>query len=331
MTDQTFTNKLLAIASDRTSGAAELARKCLEIVAESSLQDNSNSTPELLQKLKHQADLLARSRPSIVSVANLLHIFQEEAEKFRFLPLLEARNKSADFARKTIELSIKSTERTAKNTAALIGKNKTVFTHSYSSTVIKSFALLDKKGLKVIISESRPLCEGNRLAEKLSQLDIPTTLITDAQTGIFVKEADIVLSLGCGIGVQAIAEQYPEVWVVPGLNTTFMGLPTEQGVWEERCAACGDCLLGLTGGICPIARCSKSLLNGPCGGSEAGHCEIDPDVPCAWQLIYDRMVSKDKLHLLLELQPPKNWRTSRDGGPRKIVREDLRLHAENSE
>ncbi len=140
-----------------------------------------------------------------------------------------------------------------------------------------------------------------------------------------VSEADIVLSLGCGIGVQAIAEHFPDAWVVPGLNTSFLGLPTEQGVWAERCAACGDCILGITGGICPIARCSKSLLNGPCGGSEAGHCEIDPDVPCAWQLIYDRLSSKGKLDVLLELQPPKNWRTSRDGGPRKIVRQDLRL------
>lgn len=143
-----------------------------------------------------------------------------------------------------------------------------------------------------------------------------------------VKEADLVLSLGCGIGVQAIAEHFPEAWVVPGLNTSFLGLPTEQGVWAERCAACGDCILGLTGGICPIARCSKSLLNGPCGGSESGHCEIDPDVPCAWQLIYDRLSSKGKMHVLLDLQPPKNWQTSRDGGPRKIVRQDLRLLSE---
>lgn len=146
-----------------------------------------------------------------------------------------------------------------------------------------------------------------------------------------VKEADVVLSLGCGIGVQAIVEHFPDAWVVPGLNTSFLGLPTEQGVWAERCAACGDCILGLTGGICPIARCSKSLLNGPCGGSEAGHCEINPEVDCAWQLIYDRLASKDKLHVLLELQPPKNWRSSRDGGPRRIVREDLRLAAEDSE
>ena len=143
-----------------------------------------------------------------------------------------------------------------------------------------------------------------------------------------IGEVDVVLSLGCGIGVQAIAEHFPNTWVVPGLNTKFLGLPLEQGVWAERCAACGDCILGLTGGICPIARCSKSLLNGPCGGSEDGHCEIDAEVPCAWQLIYDRLSSMNRLEVLMDLQPPRNWRTSRDGGPRKIVREDLRLPVE---
>jgi ferredoxin len=140
-----------------------------------------------------------------------------------------------------------------------------------------------------------------------------------------VDAVDVVLSLGCGIGVQAVAEHFPNTWVVPGLNTTFLGIPTEQGVWDERCAACGECVLGLTGGICPIARCSKSLLNGPCGGSEDGHCEISTDTPCAWQLIYDRLESKGKLEVLMDLQPPKNWSTSRDGGPRKIIRDDLRL------
>jgi len=140
-----------------------------------------------------------------------------------------------------------------------------------------------------------------------------------------VNNADLVLSLGCGVGVQAIAEHFPKAWVVPGLNTSFLGLPVEQGVWVERCAACGDCILGLTAGVCPIARCSKSLLNGPCGGSQDGHCEVNEDIPCAWQLIYDRLNSLNKLELLFEIRPPKNWRTSRDGGPRKIVRPDLRL------
>ncbi len=140
-----------------------------------------------------------------------------------------------------------------------------------------------------------------------------------------VAEADVVLSLGCGVGVQAIAEHYPAAVVVPGLNTKFMGLPLEQGVWAERCAACGDCMLGVTGGICPIARCAKQLLNGPCGGSSHGKCEIDPEIDCAWQLIYDKLQAQGRLNLIMEITPPRDWRTSRDGGPRKIVREDLKL------
>ncbi len=135
---------------------------------------------------------------------------------------------------------------------------------------------------------------------------------------------DLVLSLGCGIGVQTLAEYFPDTRIVPGLNTSFMGLPTEQGVWEERCQACGNCILHLTGGICPIARCAKQLLNGPCGGSQNGRCEIDPEVPCAWQLIWDKMTGFGLQDQLLEIQPPKDWTTGRHGGPRKIIRDDLR-------
>ena len=140
-----------------------------------------------------------------------------------------------------------------------------------------------------------------------------------------IAEAEVVLSLGCGVGVQALAERYSNAVVVPGLNTKFLGLPIEQGVWAERCAACGQCILGVTGGICPIARCSKQLLNGPCGGSSKGRCEVNPEIDCAWQLIYDKLKAQGRLHLLMEITPPKDWRSSRDGGPRKIVREDLRL------
>jgi len=140
-----------------------------------------------------------------------------------------------------------------------------------------------------------------------------------------LPQVDAVLSLACGIGVQTMNEQFPETLTLPGLNTSFLGMPTEQGVWEERCQACGNCVLGTTGGICPIARCAKSLLNGPCGGSQNGVCEVDPDTSCAWQLIFDRMSALGKLDLMMELEPMKDWKTSRDGGARKIVREDLRL------
>lgn len=140
-----------------------------------------------------------------------------------------------------------------------------------------------------------------------------------------LRRVDAVLSLACGIGVQTLNEQFPDVITLPGANTTFLGQPIEQGVWAERCQACGNCLLGKTGGICPIARCSKSLLNGPCGGSQNGKCEINAEIDCAWQLIYDRLKALNRLEWLLEIEPVKDWSTSRDGGPRQIVREDLRL------
>lgn len=140
-----------------------------------------------------------------------------------------------------------------------------------------------------------------------------------------LDDYDLILSLGCGVGVQTLAERFPTKRIIPGLNTKFMGLPVEQGVWEERCQACGNCILHLTGGICPISRCAKQLLNGPCGGSQNGKCEINPDTPCAWQLIWERVTAFGLQDQLIQLQPPKDWSTSRDGGPRRIIRDDLRL------
>jgi len=142
-----------------------------------------------------------------------------------------------------------------------------------------------------------------------------------------IGEYDVILSLGCGVGVQAMAERFPNARVIPGLNTSFLGLPVEQGVWVERCAACGNCILDKTGGICPIARCAKQLLNGPCGGVQDGKCELSKEIDCAWYLIVKKMTERGELEKLLEITPPKDWSTARDGGQRKIVREDLRLEA----
>lgn len=140
-----------------------------------------------------------------------------------------------------------------------------------------------------------------------------------------IGSVDAVLSLACGIGVQAIAEHFPNVLVFPGLNTSFLGLPVEQGTWSARCAACGDCILGRFAGVCPIVRCSKSLLNGPCGGSHEGKCEISPDIPCGWQLIYDRLEALGLLNTLEEIVPPKDWSLGLGRGSWSIVREDLKV------
>jgi ferredoxin len=137
-----------------------------------------------------------------------------------------------------------------------------------------------------------------------------------------VPEYDSICSLGCGAGVQALAERFPKVPVYPGLNTQFMGILESQGVWTEKCSGCGNCRLGEFAGICPITRCAKRLFNGPCGGSRDGKCEVHPDLGCGWQLIHDRAVNLGILGRFERIVPPHDWSTGLDGGPRKVVRED---------
>ena len=132
-----------------------------------------------------------------------------------------------------------------------------------------------------------------------------------------VKNADAILSLGCGVGVQAVSERFPEIPVLPGLNTLFMGMPVEEGIWAERCAGCGNCILDKTGGICPIARCPKGLVNGPCGGYRDGKCEVDPTRDCAWVLIYERLKKMGRLDELYALQPLKDY--FKMGHPRSVT------------
>jgi len=141
-----------------------------------------------------------------------------------------------------------------------------------------------------------------------------------------VAEADVVLSLACGVGVQFLGEVFPDKPVLPGLDTKFYGATVEQGVWAERCSGCGTCVIGEYGGVCPVTRCSKSLLNGPCGGSQKGKCEVDPqNIDCGWQLIYDRMKALGQLDRLEAVKPIKDWSTGRHGGPGKIVKEEALL------
>ncbi|WDP86074.1 MAG: methylenetetrahydrofolate reductase C-terminal domain-containing protein [Desulfobacter sp.] len=137
-----------------------------------------------------------------------------------------------------------------------------------------------------------------------------------------VGEVDAILSMACGCGVQTVAARY-KVPVFPAVNTKFMGASLGQGVWDERCQGCGDCMLGITGGICPVARCSKSLLNGPCGGTSNGQCEVDLSIDCAWRLIWERLKELGIEDRYEELNVAKDWRPAGGGGPRKIIREDL--------
>lgn len=136
-----------------------------------------------------------------------------------------------------------------------------------------------------------------------------------------IESADSILVMACAFGVQTVS-LYSDKPVYPALNTLFIGREQGAGYFSEVCMQCGQCVLARTAGICPLVRCAKSLLNGPCGGSVDGKCEISPDTPCAWQLIVDRLSHLGQLDKLEEIEPPRDWSTTHSGGPRKINIED---------
>lgn len=136
-------------------------------------------------------------------------------------------------------------------------------------------------------------------------------------------DIDAILSLACGAGIQTVADVFRGIPVIPALNTTFLGALDRPGEWNEKCRGCGNCVLAYTGGICPITRCAKSLLNGPCGGSTSGKCEISRvvgrDVECAWQSIIDRLAELGKMSLYEKIEPPKDWSPGSGQGPRRLT------------
>jgi ferredoxin len=134
---------------------------------------------------------------------------------------------------------------------------------------------------------------------------------------------DAVVSMACGVGPQFLSEAYPSQKFFPAVNTTFFGGAVQHGIWEERCAGCGTCVIHFYDGLCPIARCSKSIQHGPCGGSAAGKCEISKELECIWDMIVKKKIEQGRLEDLRNIRAPKDWQTAKDGGPRKSVREEL--------
>ena len=134
------------------------------------------------------------------------------------------------------------------------------------------------------------------------------------------QEGEAILSFACGAGVQTVAEAFENTPVIPALNTTFLGALDEPGLWTEKCQGCGDCVLSRTAGICPVSRCAKRILNGPCGGSSGGNCEINRELACVWQRIVDRLKRLDRLEDYEKIVPIKDWSKDRGGGPRSFQR-----------
>ncbi len=182
------------------------------------------------------------------------------------------------------------------------------------------------------LKEVEVLASSMRIARKKAEnpIDIDTCVIERqcdneyvAQLSETINDYDAVISMACGVGPQFLSEMYKDQVFYPGVNTTFFGGATEHGVWEERCAGCGSCGIHLFSGVCPIARCAKSLLHGPCGGSSNGVCEVNKDTVCIWDTIVTRKLAQGKIEDLMAVKPFKDWRPARDGGPRRSIREEL--------
>lgn len=126
-----------------------------------------------------------------------------------------------------------------------------------------------------------------------------------------LDKSDCILVMSCGAGTQAAVEIFEDKPVFPTNDSMFLGNMTRYQMFDERCSLCGRCLLDKTGGICPITACPKGLLNGPCGGCKDGHCEVSPDIKCAWVRIYERMKRLDKLEEFCNtIIEAKDWSTS---------------------
>ena len=138
-----------------------------------------------------------------------------------------------------------------------------------------------------------------------------------------LTDYDAVLSIACGVGVGFMSQEFPAARVLPGLNTTCYGAGVESGVWAEYCHGCGDCVLAWTGGICPVARCSKSLLNGTCGGTNKGKCEVSKDMDCGWLLIYKRLNELGRLDEYRKRRAPRDYRKDRGGGQRRLTHAEM--------
>ena len=131
-----------------------------------------------------------------------------------------------------------------------------------------------------------------------------------------IENAKKVLVLACGNGVQTVAELIQDVDVVSGTDALFLGEIKRLGDFERRCNLCGECIVDLFDGLCPLSRCPKGMLNGPCGGSINGKCEISEDLDCVWDLIFKRLKDDNNLHKLKDIVEPKDWSKSVEMGRR---------------
>lgn len=163
---------------------------------------------------------------------------------------------------------------------------------------------------------------GKEISEATLTRQCDTEFIEDMKAK--TSACDLILSMACGAGIQLMAEILFPKPVLPAVNTSFLGANKELGIWVENCHGCGECVLDETGGICPRARCSKSMVNGPCGGTtKDGKCEVKNEMDCGWSLIYDRLKKLGRVDFMREIGLPLDWSKDRSDGIRRLIKKEL--------
>ena len=149
--------------------------------------------------------------------------------------------------------------------------------------------------------ENNPIELGERTVERQCDREYL------AELDDVVTDYDAILSMACGVGIQFLAERYPLIPTFPAVDTSGLAVNQAIGWYEERCRSCSECVLGFTGGICPITRCAKGLFNGPCGGVNQGCCEVNETVACAWVEVYERLSTQSRLDCIAHIREPLTW------------------------
>jgi len=195
-----------------------------------------------------------------------------------------------------------------KDIIKFLGKEKSVFIIGCGecSTTCKTGGENDVKEMTDALSKSGIKVTGSVIPE--APCVASKVRIELAKNKKAIDEADSILVLACGLGAQSVKDNlFKDKIVHIACDTLFMGQVDKDGAFLERCSGCGDCVLELTDMICPVTRCAKGILNGPCGGQNKGKCEVDNEKDCAWVLIYEALKKKNKVHLLKEIKPPRDY------------------------
>lgn len=167
-------------------------------------------------------------------------------------------------------------------------------------------------GIEQVVEMKGRLQEIDKLVSGWAVIPIACDEMTELamkENGRAIQNSNCILIMTCALGVHRIST-YIDRPVIPALDTLFIGVEDTPGYFREVCAQCGQCIIGETAGICPITACHKGLLNGPCGGTNNGKCEIDKEKDCAWTLIYERLKAQNRLDLMRKYQPPHNFQAS---------------------